>query len=199
MLEDYNVQWRRKPVISTVVRSNSCTISSMNQTTPSHQDPETIWRPDVTVACIVPQDGRFLLVEESVRGELVLNQPAGHLEPDESLLDAARRETLEETGWRVELTDFIGVYQWTNDGGDRHFLRFAFAARPLAHDAERSLDHGIVRVLWLTRAEVAAAHARLRSPMVLRCVDDWLSGKRLPLDAVTCLLADAESPCLQSP
>jgi 8-oxo-dGTP pyrophosphatase MutT (NUDIX family) len=165
----------------------------MIQTTPYYQDPETIWRPDVTVACIVPQGDRFLLVEESVRGELVLNQPAGHLEPEESLLDAARRETLEETGWRVELTDFIGVYQWTNGDGDRHFLRFAFAAKPLVHDTQRPLDDGIVRALWLTRAEVAAAKQRLRSPMVLRCVDDWLAGKRLPLDAVTCLLADAGS------
>jgi 8-oxo-dGTP pyrophosphatase MutT (NUDIX family) len=163
----------------------------MIQTTANPQDPETIWRPDVTVACIVPQDGRFLMVEECIRGELVLNQPAGHLEPDESLLAAARRETLEETGWRVELTGFVGVYQWANNDGDRHFLRFAFAARALAHDAQRPLDDGIVRALWLTRAEIAAAQARLRSPMVLRCVDDWLAGKRLPLDAVTSLLAEA--------
>ena len=186
--KDYNVQWRRKPTISTVGSSNSCTISSMNHSIPGHLNPETVWRPDVTVACVVPQDGRFLLVEEHIRGELVLNQPAGHLEPDESLLDAARRETLEETGWRVELTDFIGVYQWTSDEADRHFLRFAFGARPLTHDSKRSLDHGIVRALWLTRADLAAAQGRLRSPMVLRCVDDWLAGKRLPLDTVTYVL-----------
>ncbi|MDR3389751.1 MAG: NUDIX hydrolase [Rudaea sp.] len=162
----------------------------MNQTIPRSQVTETNWHPDVTVACVVPRDGRFLLVEESIRGRLVINQPAGHLEPDESLLDAARRETLEETGWCVELTDLIGIYQWATDGGSRHFLRFAFAAKSLAHDAQRTLDAGVVRALWLDRAEMAAAPARLRSPLVLRCVDDWLAGKRLPLDAVTCLLAD---------
>jgi 8-oxo-dGTP pyrophosphatase MutT (NUDIX family) len=160
----------------------------MNRTTPPNEDSQAVWRPDVTVASIVPRDGRFLLVEEVVRGELVLNQPAGHLEPGESLPAAARRETLEETGWNVELTDLVGVYQWTNPGDDSHFLRFSFAARPLHHDPERQLDAGIVRALWLTRDEIAAQRARLRSPMVLRCVDDWLGGRRMPLDTVVSLL-----------
>src|SRR5205823_14441653 len=135
--------------------------------------PADIWRPDVTVACIVPQQGKFLLVEENVRGELVLNQPAGHLEPDESLLDAAVRETLEESGWSVDLTQLVGVYQWAN--GDGHFLRFTFAARTRSHDLTRQLDAGIVRALWLARDEIAAAQSRLRSPMVLRGVDDFLA------------------------
>ncbi len=89
---------------------------------------DALWRPDVTVATIVPRAGKFLLVEEIVRDELVLNQPAGHLEPDESLHAAALRETLEETGWTVELTDLIGVYQWSSADAARQFLRFAFAA-----------------------------------------------------------------------
>jgi len=148
----------------------------MNRTTTAAD----IWRPDVTVACIVPQQGKFLLVEENVRGELVLNQPAGHLEPDESLAQAALRETLEETGWSVELTHLVGIYQWAN--GDGHFLRFTFAAQACSHDAMRELDSGILRALWLTREEIAAAGARLRSPMVLRGVDDFLAGKRLSLD-----------------
>ena len=154
----------------------------MNRTT----SPADIWRPDVTVACIVPQRGKFLLVEENVRGELVLNQPAGHLEPDESLLDAAVRETLEETAWCVDLTHLVGVYQWAN--GDGHFLRFTFAAQARSHDPARELDAGIVRALWLARDEIAAAQPRLRSPMVLRGVDDFLADKRLPLDGLTCLL-----------
>jgi 8-oxo-dGTP pyrophosphatase MutT (NUDIX family) len=160
----------------------------MNRT--NSKDEQAIWRPDVTVATIVPRDGRFLLVEEVVRGELVLNQPAGHLEPDESLRAAARRETLEETGWEVQLSDLVGIYQWANPGDGSHFLRFTFVGEPLQHDPGRKLDEGIVRTLWLTRDEIAAEGARLRSPMVLRCVDDWLNGRRMPLETVTSLLAD---------
>jgi 8-oxo-dGTP pyrophosphatase MutT (NUDIX family) len=146
------------------------------------------WQPDVTVACVVVRDGRLLLVEEQARGRLVINQPAGHLEPDESLFDAARRETLEETGWHVGLTAFIGAYQWKSepaDGGSgRHYLRLAFAAEPLRHEPERALDEGIVRALWLTPAELAAESARHRSPMVWRVVEDFLAGRRHPLDAL---------------
>jgi 8-oxo-dGTP pyrophosphatase MutT (NUDIX family) len=148
------------------------------------------WQPDVTVACVVVRDGRLLMVEEQVRGRLVLNQPAGHLEPDESLLDAARRETLEETGWQVEPTAFIGAYQWRSpeeagpDGNGRHYLRMAFAAEPLHHDPQRNLDEGIVRALWLTPEELSQAASRHRSPLVWRVVEDFLSGRRHSLDAV---------------
>lgn len=149
---------------------------------------DAIWRPDVTVATIVPRDGRFLIVEEIVRDELVLNQPAGHLEAGESLLHAAVRETLEETGWTVELTDLVGAYQWSAVDGQRQFLRFTFAATASAYDPARPLDAGIVRALWLTRDEIAAQRGRLRSPMVLGNVDDWLAGVRFPLRAVQSLL-----------
>ena len=146
------------------------------------------WQPDVTVACGVVRDGRLLLVEEQVRGRLVLNQPAGHLEPDESLLEAARRETLEESGWHVEPTAFIGAYQWRSpDAADepgRHYLRMAFAAEPLRHEAGRTLDEGIVQALWLSPAELQAESARHRSPLVWRVVADFLGGSRHPLDAV---------------
>jgi 8-oxo-dGTP pyrophosphatase MutT (NUDIX family) len=153
----------------------------MNQ----HNDIEVVWRPDVTVATIVPRDGRFLVVEERIRGQLVVNQPAGHLEPDESLADAARRETLEETGWTVELTDLVGVYQWTRPEDGWQVLRVTFAARAVDHDPARVLDSGIERALWLTRAEIAGA--RTRSPLVLRNIDDWFGGRRLPLDAIQTL------------
>lgn len=143
-----------------------------------------VWRPHVTVATVVPRGGRFLLVEENVRGRLVLNQPAGHLDPGETLHDAALRETREETGWDVELTCLVGVQQWQAPGGDP-FLRFTFAAEALRHDPARPLDAGIVRALWMTREEIAAAAGRLRSPMVLAGIDDWLGGRRLPLDAIT--------------
>ncbi|ANB17670.1 NUDIX hydrolase [Dokdonella koreensis] len=150
-----------------------------------------VWRPHVTVATVVQRAGRFLLVEEDIRGEIVLNQPAGHLDPDESLLDAAIRETLEETGWDVALTAFLGVQQWTRGGNDRQFVRFVFAAEPLRHHADRALDTGIVQTLWLSREEIAAAGDRLRSPMVLASVEDWLAGPRLPLDAIRYLTAAA--------
>ena len=143
------------------------------------------WQPDVTVATVVVRDGRVLVVEERVRGALVLNQPAGHLEPDESLLEAALRETLEETGWEVTLTAFIGAYQWKAPVDGRHFLRLAFAAEPLRHHPERTLDEGIVQALWLTPAELAAENARHRSPLVWRAVEDFLSGRRFPLQALT--------------
>lgn len=139
------------------------------------------WQPDVTVATIVIHEGRLLMVEEYAGGEhLVLNQPAGHLEPDESLQDAARRETREETGWDVELTHFIGAYQWKAETGS-HYLRFAFAARPLQHDPEQRLDDGIVRALWLTPQELQDERARHRSPLVWQVVEDFLGGQRYPL------------------
>ncbi|MBN6150128.1 NUDIX hydrolase [Xanthomonas sp. AmX2] len=141
------------------------------------------WQPDVTVATVVVRDGRLLQVEEAIAGKLVLNQPAGHLEPDESLLQAALRETLEETGWQVRLTAFIGAYQWKADNG-RHYLRFAFAGEPLAHDPLRPLDEGIVQALWMTPAELQAAGERLRSPLVWQVVADFLAGRRYPLDLV---------------
>ncbi|KFL37995.1 NUDIX hydrolase [Arenimonas donghaensis] len=143
------------------------------------------WQPDVTVATVVVREGRLLMVEERVQGELVLNQPAGHLEPDESLVEAARRETLEETGWEVELTAFIGAYQWTSPRDGKQFLRMAFAAEPRRHDPDRPLDEGIVRALWLTPAELAAESARHRSPLVWQVAEDFLAGRRLPLQALT--------------
>ena len=152
------------------------------------------WQPDVTVATVVVSDGRLLMVEESVRGRLVLNQPAGHLEPDERLVDAALRETREETGWDVCLTAFVGAYQWkAPDAGDvegRHYLRFAFAAEPVRHDPSRPLDAGIARAFWMTPEELRGAASRHRSPLVWQAVQDHLSGRRQPLD----LLQHVQNP-----
>jgi len=144
---------------------------------------EPRWTPHVTVATVVVRDGRLLLVEEAIDGRQVLNQPAGHLEPDESLAAAAVRETLEETGWTVRLSAFIGTYQWTAPDGTP-FLRFAYAAEALSHDPGRPLDTGILRALWLTPAELKADPARLRSPLVWQVVADYLAGQRHPLSLV---------------
>ena len=144
---------------------------------------EPRWAPHVTVATVVVRDGRLLLVEEAIDGRQVLNQPAGHLEPDETLAEAACRETLEETGWTVRLSAFIGTYQWTAPDGTP-FLRFAYAAEPLSHDPARLLDDGILRALWLTPAELKADPSRLRSPLVWEVVADYLAGQRHPLSIV---------------
>lgn len=147
------------------------------------------WQPDVTVATVVVDGGRVLVVEEQVAGRLVLNQPAGHLEPDESLVAAAIRETVEETGWDVRPTAFIGAYQWkapsvSGGGAERQYMRFAFLAVPLAFDPSRPLDEGIVRATWLTPAQLKAESARHRSPLVWQVVADCLAGRRFPLEAV---------------
>ena len=139
------------------------------------------WQPDVTVATVVVRDGRLLCVEERANGHLVINQPAGHLEPDESLLEAALRETLEETAWDVRLTAFIGAYQWKAPETSRHYLRFAFAAEPVREHAGRALDTGIVRAMWMTPDELSAAGNRHRSPLVWKVVEDFLGGRRQPL------------------
>ena len=143
------------------------------------------WQPDVTVATVVVRDGRLLCVEEQANGRgLVLNQPAGHLEPDEGLPEAALRETLEETGWDVRLTAFIGAYQWKAPETQRHYLRFAFLAEPLRHHPDRPLDTGIERALWLAPAELHAERARHRSPLVWQVVADALGGRRQPLSVL---------------
>lgn len=147
--------------------------------------PAEIWRPHVTVACVVADGDRYLMVEERVNGRLAWNQPAGHLEDGETLVAAALRETLEETGWTVQLQHLIGVHQWRSTEHGDAVIRFSFAARPLGHDPARPLDADICRAAWLTRAEIAALGGRLRSPMILQSIDHWLAGRRLSLDVLS--------------
>ncbi len=140
------------------------------------------WLPRLTVATIVERDGRFLLVEEYADGEeLVYNQPAGHLDEYETLAAAAIRETLEETAWEIRVDAIVGIYYWTHPKGHT-FVRTCFAGTALHHHANQPLDHGIQQAVWLTREEIAASGPKLRSPMVLRCIDDHLAGKRYPLE-----------------
>ena len=148
-----------------------------------------VWRPHATVACVVPRDERYLMVEETINGRAMFNQPAGHLEDGESVFAAAVRETLEETGWNVELQHLIGVQQWRSSEHGDMVLRFSFAARTLDHDVERALDPDITRALWMTRSEIAALGDRLRSPLILCSIDAWLAGQRLPLTVIDYLAA----------
>ena len=143
-----------------------------------------IWTPHVTVAAIVERDGRFLMVEEAADTGVALNQPAGHLEEHESLLAAVVRETLEETAWHFQPDALLGVYRWHNPRNHVTYLRFAFTGVLQRHEPQRPLDQGILRTLWLSAAEIRAAAERHRSPHVQHCVDDYLAGRRPPLDSL---------------
>lgn len=138
----------------------------------------------VVVAAVVERDGKFLIVEERVDGQLRLNQPAGHWDRDESLLDAVRRETLEESAWDVEPTALLGVYTFSPAELGYGFLRVAYVCTPLRHHPQRALDAGIERAVWLTHEELIARREQHRSPALLSCIDDYLSGRRYPLELV---------------
>ena len=150
------------------------------------------WKPSVTVAAIVERDGRFLLVEEHTPEGLQLNNPAGHLDPGESPEQAVARECLEETACSFVPQALVGIYlarfaRPARDGQpaeDVTYLRLAYSGSVGEADPSRALDKGIVRALWLTADELRASAHRHRSPLVLRCIEDHLAGKRLPLDAV---------------
>ena len=141
-----------------------------------------IWKPHVTVAAIIEDQGRFLMVREHVDGRPVINQPAGHLEDGENLVDAVVRETLEETAWSFQPTAISGIYRWRQPLGERTFLRVSFCGDNYAHDPEATLDPDIETTLWLDRGELGSGKHSLRSPMVLRSIDDYLSGNRWPLE-----------------
>ena len=150
----------------------------------------SVWRPHVTVACVVARGERYQKDEEEDGGRHEYNQPAGHLDDGESLVEAVVRETLEETGWTIALEHFLGVHQWRSTEHGQGVVRFSFAARPLAHDPMRRLDLGIRRALWLSRDEIVALGSRLRSPMVQLSIDAWLSGQRQPLETLSSQLRE---------
>ena len=144
-----------------------------------------IWKPSVTVAAVIERGGRFLFVEERIDGRLVLNQPAGHLDPGESLVAACRREVLEETGHPFEPRELVGIYRWHYAAKDVTFLRFCFTGVAGDADPERKLDKEIVRLHWLTPVELEARKGDHRSPLVAKCVADFLAGRRFPLDLLS--------------
>ena len=141
----------------------------------------SVWKPSVTVAAVIERDGKFLLIQERISGRLVLNQAAGHLDPGESLAAACRREAMEETAHHFEPTSLVGIYRWRDPRKDFTFLRFAFRGHVGAAE-NRPLDKEIVAVHWLTPDEIQARRAEHRSPLVQKCVDDFLAGNSFPLD-----------------
>jgi len=145
------------------------------------------WKPSVTVAAIVERGGRYLMVEEDTREGLRLNNPAGHLDPGESLIEAVKRETLEETGCVFTPRALVGIYMSSFRRSERDevtYLRVAFAGEVSASEPAQPLDDGIVRVLWMTPDELRASAERHRSPLVLQCLDDHLAGHRFPLEVL---------------
>jgi ADP-ribose pyrophosphatase YjhB (NUDIX family) len=145
-------------------------------------------RPSVTVAAVIERGGRFLLVEEEDDGRIVYNQPAGHLEQNESLVEGCRREVLEESAWHFQPRELVGIYRWSRPTLRSEdavtYLRFAFCGDLGGHEPERKLDAGIVRAVWLDIDAIRASRERHRSPLVLRCVEDYLAGRRYPLAAL---------------
>jgi 8-oxo-dGTP pyrophosphatase MutT (NUDIX family) len=143
--------------------------------------------PEITVAAVTEKDGRFLVVEERIEGRLVINQPAGHVELGETLLEAIVREVREETAWLFRAEELIGVYLWRRPDTGRMTKRFTFTGAVTDHRPDQPLDDGIVTTHWLTQAELKGREPQLRSPLVLRCIDDYLAGQRQPLAAAAAL------------
>ncbi len=145
------------------------------------------WKPNVTVAAIIERDGRYLMVEERPDRRIVYNQPAGHLERGESLLDAIRREVREETAWAFEAEGLVGVYLYPHPDPARDitYLRFCFHGRCHDHRPEQALDQGIIQAPWLSREELLEQQAQLRSPLVLECIDDYRAGHSYPLEMLS--------------
>jgi 8-oxo-dGTP pyrophosphatase MutT (NUDIX family) len=144
-----------------------------------------IWKPNVTVAAIIEHDGKFLLVEEETADGIMFNQPAGHLENDETLLAGVVREAWEETAHHFVPTGLLGVYHWKHPEKDITYLRFAFVGNINGFDAGQKLDDGILRAVWMTPEEIRATQDRHRSPQVRTCVEHYLAGQRFPLSVLT--------------
>ena len=143
-----------------------------------------IWTPHVTVAAVIEREGRFLFIEEEDEGVPVFNQPAGHWEPGETLVEASIRETLEESACRFVPRHLVGIYGWKHAAADITYLRFAYCGDIEGFDEGRTLDKGILRAVWMSADELRAQGDRLRSPLVTRCVEDYVAGRRYPLDMV---------------
>ena len=144
-----------------------------------------IWKPNTTVAAIIEQNGKFLLVEEETDRGNRFNQPAGHLEDGETLIEAVIRETLEESAYDFTPKALLGIYHWKHPHNATTYLRFAFIGKAGVHYPMQELDDGIVRAVWMSVDEIREKQHLTRSPQVLHCIEDYLAGKRFPLQVVT--------------
>lgn len=140
-----------------------------------------IWTPRTTVAAVIERDQQFLMVEEMIGSELKINQPAGHLEDGESLIEAIIRETLEETAWEFIPESLVGIYRWRHQQTENTYIRFCFCGR-LGEKHDRPLDSDIHQAVWLDTEAIAQRQSQFRSPLVHQCLQDYLAGKRYPLD-----------------
>ena len=144
------------------------------------------WQPYVTVAAVIADNDKFLLVEEKINGKICYNQPAGHWEPGETLIEAIKREVLEETGWKFTPTNLVQIYQWSpNIAQEKTFLRFTFTGHMVDCEYPIPLDQKIIRTHWFGYKEITNLIAQHRSPQVIRSIDDYLSGKRFSLDILS--------------
>jgi len=148
------------------------------------------WKPNVTVAAIVERDQKFLLVEEDADNHIVFNQPAGHLEKGESLIDAVKREVLEETAWEFIPQAIVGIYMYPNQHSDITYLRLCFSGTCENYHPEQALDEGIIQAMWLSKKEIKENNDKMRSPMVSQCIKDYLSGKKYPLELLNHFLPE---------
>ncbi|MFV1982763.1 MAG: NUDIX hydrolase [Thiohalomonadales bacterium] len=139
------------------------------------------WTPHVTVAAIIEKNNKFLFVEENTRNGIKLNQPAGHLEPNETIINAVIRETREETAHTIEPQHIVGIYRWFSKDRDCTYLRFCFYAKVVSFDEKQSLDTGIIKTLWKTENELKKEQQKCRSPLVLQCISDYLAGQSYPM------------------
>ena len=142
------------------------------------------WKANVTVAAVIEKDGKFLMIEEQADDARVINQPAGHLEEHESLMEAVIREVREETAWDFEASHIVGVYLFPSSKNGITYLRICYAGSALKHYPEQKLDEGIIQALWMSQGEIASRSGELRSPLVMQCIDDYLSGKSYPLELI---------------
>lgn len=165
-----------------------------------------VWSPRVVVAAVIEKEGKFLVVEENIDGKKVISQPAGHLEPNESIIDAVKRETLEETGWKFEPTDLIGVMHLLNPNTKRIFIRFTFTGNLLEKVPGYQLDSDIIATQWMTYDEIKSHYKTpWRGPLVMQSLDEYRAGKRYPMDLVNTLHVDTtnaqpdqSSSCLEA-